>query len=328
DPDLRDGLVLALWTAGVGALFGILLMLIGATVWRFNRYLRASLIATGGAAAVAGVVHVAPFLSLIAVEAYPTSFHVSPTGYSAASIVRGAELFATHCAACHGRRGRGDGPAGRFFRVKPSDLTADHVYDHTDGDLYWWITNGIGDVMPPLGAALEDDARWNVIDFVRANADAARLGRADGKVSNVGYRAPDFSAVCPDGSIVTRDDLRGRTAHLVISGPIGAGRVRQLPLAVRDVVTVAIPLGDVAVGNACRADDGQLAEALAMLAGKDARDSDGTEFLVDASGSLRAIWSPGDKPDWRDADVLQRETAAIRDAPPAMRIQGSHVHGR
>ena len=65
----------------------------------------------------------------------------------------------------------------------PSDLTADHVYDHTDGDLYWWITNGIGDVMPPLGAALDDDARWNVIDFVRANADASRLGRAAGKVA-------------------------------------------------------------------------------------------------------------------------------------------------
>jgi copper resistance protein D len=329
DPDLRDGLVLALWTGGVGALFGILLMLIGATLWRFNRYLRASLIAAGGAAAVAGVVHVAPFLSLIAVEAYPTSFHVSPTGYSAASIVQGADLFATHCAACHGRRGRGDGPAGRFFRTKPSDLTADHVYDHTDGDLYWWITNGIGDVMPPLGAALDDDARWNVIDFVRANADAARLGRAAGKVGNVGYRAPDFSAICPDGSIVARDDLRGRIAHLVISGPVGAGRVRRSPpLADRDVVTVAISLGDIAVGSACRADDSQLAEALAMLAGKDARDSDGTEFLVDASGSLRAIWSPGDQPDWRDVDVLQRETAAIRDAPSAMRTQGSHVHGR
>ena len=65
-----------------------------------------------------------------------------------------------------------------------------------------------------------------------------------------------------------------------------------------------------------------------MLAGKDARDSDGTEFLVDASGSLRAIWSPGDKPDWRADDVLQREIAAIRDAPVAMRTQGSHVHGR
>jgi putative copper export protein/mono/diheme cytochrome c family protein len=327
DPSLRGGLVLALWTGGVGVLLGGLLMLIGAASWRLNRWLRASLVAAGGVVSAAGVIHVAPSLSMVAVEAYPTSFHVSPTGYSAASIVHGADLFAIHCAACHGRRGRGDGPAGRFFRVKPSDLTADHVYDHTDGDLYWWIANGIGDVMPPLGAALDDDARWNVIDFVRANADAARLGQAAGKVTDVGYRAPDFSAVCPDGSAVARDDLRGRTAHLVISGRDGADRVRQLPPADGDVVTVAVPLGNFAVGTACRTDDGELAKALAMLAGKEVGDSDGTEFLVDASGSLRAIWSAGDKTDWRDAGVLQREIAAIRDAPSAVRTRGTHVHG-
>jgi putative copper export protein/mono/diheme cytochrome c family protein len=328
DPDLRDGLVLALCTSGIGVLFGGLLVLIGATLRRFNRWLVASLIAAGGAVAVSGVIHVAPFLSLLAVEAYPTSFYASPTGYSASSIRHGADLFATHCAACHGRRGRGDGPAGRFFRVKPSDLTADHVYGHTDGDIFWWITNGIGDVMPPLGVALDEDARWNVIDFVRANADAARLARATGEVSNVGYRAPDFSAVCPDGSVLARDDLRGRTAHLVITGRATAERVRQLPAASRDLVTVAIALEDVATGSACRADDSDLVEALAMFAGKDVGHSDGTEFLVDASGSLRAMWSPGDKPDWRNADALQRETAAIRDLPPAMRTRGAHIHGR
>ena len=328
DPDLRDGLVLALWTSGIGVLFGGLLMLIGATLRRFNRWLVASLIAAGGAVAVSGAIHVAPFLSLLAVEAYPTSFYASPTGYSASSIRHGADLFATHCAVCHGRRGRGDGPAGRFFRVKPSDLTADHVYGHTDGDIFWWITNGIGDVMPPLGVALDEDARWNVIDFVRANADAARLARTTGEVSNVGYRAPDFSAVCPDGSVLGRDDLRGRTAHLVITGRATAERVRQLPAASRDLVTVAIALEDVATGSACRADDSDLAEALAMFAGKDVGHSDGTEFLVDASGSLRAMWSPGDKPDWGNADALQRETAAIRDLPPAMRTRGAHIHGR
>jgi mono/diheme cytochrome c family protein len=327
DPDLRDGLVLALWTSGIGVLFGGLLMLIGATLLRFNRWLVASLIAAGGAVAVSGVIYVAPFLSLLSVEAYPTSFYASPTGYSASSIRHGADLFATHCAACHGRRGRGDGPAGRFFRVKPSDLTADHVYGHTDGDMFWWITNGIGDVMPPLGVALDEDARWNVIDFVRANADAARLARATGEVTNVGYRAPDFSAVCPDGSVLTRDDLRGRTAHLVITGRAAAERVSQLPAASRDLVTVAIALEDVAIGSACRADDSDLAEALALLAGKDVGHSEGTEFLVDASGSLRAIWSPGDKPDWRNADALQRATAAIRDLPPAVRPRGAHVHG-
>jgi hypothetical protein len=43
---------------------------------------------------------------------------------------------------------------------------------------------------------------------------------------------------------------------------------------------------------------------------------------------LRAIWSPGDKPDWRNADALQHATAAIRGLPPAMRTRGAHVHGR
>ena len=188
----------------VAACFGILLILIAVTARRSRPWPMpwvAWLIAAGAAIA-AGVVHVAPTLRLVTVEAYPTSFYVSPTRYSASSIVQGADLFATHCASCHGPRGRGDGRAGRFFRVKPSDLTADHVYGHSDGDLYWWITNGIGEVMPPFGVALDEAARWNVIDFVRANADAARLDRAAGKVTNAGYRAPDFSAVCPDGSIV------------------------------------------------------------------------------------------------------------------------------
>jgi hypothetical protein len=52
------------------------------------------------------------------------------------------------------------------------------------------------------------------------------------------------------------------------------------------------------------------------------------EFLVDPSGTLRAMWSPGGKPDWREADVLQREIAAIRNSPAATRTTGSHLHGR
>jgi mono/diheme cytochrome c family protein len=265
---------------------------------------------------------------LATVEAYPTSFYAAPTGYSASSIVQGAQLFATHCASCHGREGRGDGPAGRFFRAKPSDLTADHVYGHTDGDLYWWITNGIREVMPPFGGALDAQARWNLIDFVRANADAARLGRAAGKVTNIGYRAPDFSAACPDGSTVSRDGLQGRIAHLVIAGRESAERVAQLAAYNRDVATVVIPIADVAPGAGCRADDAELATVLAMLAGKDLGHSDGVEFLVDPSGTLRAMWSPGGKPNWREADVLQREIAAIRNIPAATRTTGSHLHAR
>ena len=36
----------------------------------------------------------------------------------------GAELYARHCAACHGTVGRGDGPAAPSLKTPPSDLTA------------------------------------------------------------------------------------------------------------------------------------------------------------------------------------------------------------
>jgi mono/diheme cytochrome c family protein len=37
--------------------------------------------------------------------------------------IDGKVLFATYCASCHGKTGRGDGPAAEALRSKPADLT-------------------------------------------------------------------------------------------------------------------------------------------------------------------------------------------------------------
>jgi mono/diheme cytochrome c family protein len=37
---------------------------------------------------------------------------------------RGAELFAGHCAACHGPAAEGNGPMAEVLEVRPADLTA------------------------------------------------------------------------------------------------------------------------------------------------------------------------------------------------------------
>jgi mono/diheme cytochrome c family protein len=37
--------------------------------------------------------------------------------------VDGRELYVRYCASCHGTGGRGDGPASKAFRRRPSDLT-------------------------------------------------------------------------------------------------------------------------------------------------------------------------------------------------------------
>ena len=40
---------------------------------------------------------------------------------------RGARLFARTCAACHGRQGRGDGPAAADLDPRPRDLSARQI---------------------------------------------------------------------------------------------------------------------------------------------------------------------------------------------------------
>jgi mono/diheme cytochrome c family protein len=39
------------------------------------------------------------------------------------SVVSGKEMFQTYCSPCHGKSGKGDGPAGPAMRVPPPDLT-------------------------------------------------------------------------------------------------------------------------------------------------------------------------------------------------------------
>jgi mono/diheme cytochrome c family protein len=40
------------------------------------------------------------------------------------SVPSGQELFAEHCAQCHGEGGKGDGPMAAMLKVAPADLTA------------------------------------------------------------------------------------------------------------------------------------------------------------------------------------------------------------
>ena len=77
-----------------------------------------------------------PHFGLLLVEAYPTSFYRLPTGFASASIAAGARLYPQHCAACHGAEGRGDGLAAKGLPVPPADLTAGHLWMHSDGELF------------------------------------------------------------------------------------------------------------------------------------------------------------------------------------------------
>ena len=82
------------------------------------------------------------------------------------SIERGGKLYKTHCAVCHGQRGRGDGPAAAGLTPRPPDL-AEMAGHHPPGDLAWKIETGRG-AMPAWKGILTKNEIWDLVNFIRA----------------------------------------------------------------------------------------------------------------------------------------------------------------
>ena len=108
----------------------------------------------------------------------------NPVRADKASIARGKKIFAANCASCHGANGKGDGPAGKTLKPKPSDLAA-MAPQHPPGDLAWKIENGRG-AMPAWKGTLQPNQIWDVVNFLQALAPAADAGKA-GKQADDGH---------------------------------------------------------------------------------------------------------------------------------------------
>jgi copper transport protein len=93
----------------------------------------------------------------------------NPIPSSSQSIHAGSQLFSTHCAACHGEMGMGDGPLAKTLNPRPADLMVQAAPGvHTDVELFGWISNGFpGSAMPGFKTSLTDSERWNLVNFIR-----------------------------------------------------------------------------------------------------------------------------------------------------------------
>lgn len=82
----------------------------------------------------------------------------------------GRQIYASRCAGCHGRQGRGDGPVARFLKGGVGDLTP-ALKRKGDGLLLDAIAAGVGP-MPSFASALTDLERQALVvhlrDLVRA----------------------------------------------------------------------------------------------------------------------------------------------------------------
>ncbi len=91
----------------------------------------------------------------------------SPLDLTDTDLTAGQATYGVRCAICHGPRGKG-GVATAPNRPQPSDLTRADLRTHTDGEIYWVITNGIPASEMPAFAALSETERWQLVAWVRS----------------------------------------------------------------------------------------------------------------------------------------------------------------
>jgi putative copper export protein/mono/diheme cytochrome c family protein len=306
EPELRAELVRLLIAVAAGTL------LIGINL-AFRRFLVLAV-----CVAAIGVAPFLPALELLLVEAYPSSYARSTTGFSVTAIMRGQTLFGQQCAVCHDPM-IGSGGTG--------DLTAPHIWGHLDGELFWWVTSGVNDpegaaLMPAFGSMLSEDDIWALIDFIHAR-NVGTQAIATGKWSPP-VPAPATPLNCDGGEA---DSLADIGAHdLLIAAeadpPVPPARGTGSIPGAETIRLVRDAAGTPREGE-CVAATPAAWEAWRVLSGVPRERFGGWRALVDSQRWLRAWLPPG--------SGLDTVLAAVRDAnahpiATGARREGGHRH--
>jgi len=92
----------------------------------------------------------------------------NPIKYTTLSVERGAKLYRTQCAMCHGEKGDGKGEMVEEMKITPTDFTKpETLKDRSDGTIYAII--GVGsEVMPSQGTRMSDTHKWNLVNYLRS----------------------------------------------------------------------------------------------------------------------------------------------------------------
>jgi copper resistance protein D len=286
------------------------------------------------------------------IDAYPKTYLRPSVPYNAISVANGSHIYQETCAACHGVGGYGDGPNRKGLVPKPADLTAKHAADHTAGDLFWWLSYGVKDTaMPGFAASLEEEERWDMINFVRALSYAERARQMSALVEPDPWLvAPDFVYRTVSDESGSLKDHRGSEIVMLVlfSLPDSKARISELEkihsqLQDKKVKVLAIPNDIAAVDQL----DGSIKSLSVVTDGsREAFDTytlfrrsfseQGTlpdppvpphmEFIIDRQGYVRARWIPRDGPAWDKMENLFRDIDRLNQEKPSAPAPDDHVH--
>ena len=126
---------------------------------------------TGAAVILGRTLGVVVGIALVALAYYggatPMSNTANPNPATVTSVTAGAGLYQANCAMCHGVDGRGGGPLAGTTHIPPPSLV-DHAGAHPDGDLYFWIQNGLPGGMPAFSDRLTPSQTWDLVNYLRS----------------------------------------------------------------------------------------------------------------------------------------------------------------
>ena len=97
----------------------------------------------------------------------------NPVPFTAENVAKGKALFEGKgtCFNCHGKEGKGDGPAGAFLDPSPRNFNNCAFHKkRKDGELFWVLKNGSpGTAMVPfVPTSLTEKEAWTVITYERS----------------------------------------------------------------------------------------------------------------------------------------------------------------
>ncbi|WP_321805733.1 cytochrome c [Burkholderia sp. BCC1993] len=258
-----------------------------------------------------------PPASVWLAPAVPTSFQRSPDAFSVANLMRGAHLYAQHCATCHGADGRGEGPLAASLAHWPPTFAGALLARRLDGELYWRMRHGTRDArgaasMPGFAATLGPADTWAVLDYLKA-LSAGSGAQAEGAWP-VPVPLPALDVRCGSAAPQPLERWReGQRVRIVALAPGGTPpqedpRWQTLLVTAGDMSTPPPPIGTRAN---CVASTPDAWQAFATIAGVPPAAFGGTQLLADRRGWLRARAMAG-RAGWSADDLLCRSDAAAR----------------
>ena len=155
-----------------GTVVGLELLIVAALLWLGTAWVRRRSKSFGRVvrplAWLSGITGLVLVLGAMFADTTPLSDLQNPIPNTVDSVTKGQELYLANCAACHGVDARGGGPQAGTTQVRPPDLKSGHINQHTDGDVFYWISSGLPGGMPAWESVLSETDRWNLVNYLRS----------------------------------------------------------------------------------------------------------------------------------------------------------------